>query len=46
MTALDYLESLIIGTEISSLPIQKSELELLKKLMENEKNGIKSFKEN
>ena len=45
MTALDYLNSLIIGMEISSLPIQKSELELLKKLIENEKNGIKSFKD-
>jgi len=33
MIALAYLEQLLLGTEVSSIPIQRSELELLKKLM-------------
>jgi hypothetical protein len=33
MTALFYLESLIAGTKISSIPVQASELEFLKRLM-------------
>lgn len=45
MSALEYLESLIDGQKISSIPVQISELQLLKKLMENERDGIKSFKE-
>lgn len=36
MTALEYLESLILGQKISSLPVQPSELDLLKKIMEAE----------
>jgi hypothetical protein len=42
MTALEYLDSLITGQKISSLPVQVRELELLKKIMEaeaNEKRG-------
>lgn len=37
MTALEYLESLILGQEVSSIPVQKNELEFLKRLMLNEK---------
>jgi hypothetical protein len=36
MTALEYLESLIVGQKISSLPVQLSELALLKRMMEAE----------
>jgi hypothetical protein len=36
MTALQYLESLIGGQKLSSIPVQLSELELLKKIMESE----------
>jgi hypothetical protein len=36
MTALEYLEPLIVGQKISSLPVQPSELALLKKIMEAE----------
>jgi hypothetical protein len=36
MTALEYLESLILGQKMSSLPVQTSELALLKKIMEAE----------
>jgi hypothetical protein len=36
MTALEYLESLIVGQKVSSLPVQPSELALLKKIMEAE----------
>jgi hypothetical protein len=41
ITPMQYLESLIAGMDISSIPIQKSELELLKKLMEMEQNKEK-----
>lgn len=41
MSALAYLESLILGQELSSIPVQTSELLLLKILMEKEA-GIKS----
>lgn len=37
MTALDYLKSLIEASKVSSIPIQTSELELLKTFMEMEK---------
>jgi hypothetical protein len=33
MEPLDYLDTLITGMEISSIPIQKSELELLRTFM-------------
>lgn len=36
MTAMEYLESLILGQKMSSLPVQPSELKLLKKMMEAE----------
>lgn len=36
MSALEYLESLILGQKVSSLPVQPSELQLLKKMMEAE----------
>ncbi len=36
MTALEYLESLILGQKVSSIPVQPSELALLKKMMETE----------
>lgn len=41
MSALEYLESLIAGIKMgSSIPVQKSELELLKALMlQEKKNG-------
>lgn len=39
MTALQYLESLIAGQKMSSLPVQISELELLKKLLEKEQKA-------
>ena len=38
MTALDYLESLIEGQKVSSIPIQVSELILLKALIQAEKS--------
>lgn len=44
MTALEYLESLILGYGISSIPVQKSELELLKLMMITEKNGTSIFR--
>lgn len=37
MNPSDYLESLILGQENSSIPVQTSELRLLKKFMEMEK---------
>lgn len=36
MTAMEYLESLIAGQKMSSLPVQPSELALPKKIMEAE----------
>lgn len=35
MTPLDYLNSLIDGQKFSDIPVQPSELDLLKKLMED-----------
>ena len=37
MTALEYVNSLIAGLKISSIPVQAAELEFLKKLLEMEK---------
>lgn len=37
MTAMEYLNSLIAGSKMSSIPVQTSELELLKQLLEAEK---------
>ena len=39
MTAQFYLESLIAGCEISSIPVQKSELELLMLLLKQEQKA-------
>jgi hypothetical protein len=36
LKAMEYLKSLIEGSKVSSIPIQTSELELLKLLMEME----------
>jgi hypothetical protein len=36
MTALDYLNSLIEGQKVSSIPVQISELQLLQAILENE----------
>lgn len=38
MTALDYLNSLIEASKVSSIPVQTSELELLKKFIEMEQS--------
>ena len=37
MDPIDYLKSLIAGQQMSSIPVQISELELLLKLLEAEK---------
>lgn len=36
MTAAAYLESLIVGAAMSTLPIQKSEMDMLKLMIEHE----------
>lgn len=43
MTPLQYLESLIDGQKISSIPVQPSELQFLKMLLIAEKDGTKVF---
>lgn len=37
MNALDYLESLIEGQKLSSIPVQIEELEFLKRLLQAQK---------
>lgn len=39
MTAMEYLESLILGQKISSIPVQPSELNMLKMMMQAEEKA-------
>jgi hypothetical protein len=39
MSAMEYLDSLIDGQKMSSLPVQSSELALLKKMLEAEEKA-------
>lgn len=40
MSALEYLESLILGQELSSIPVQTSELEMLRLFMLAEQKTV------